>query len=67
MQDIKKDPHIHQNWDVTVVIISGAVAPPSTAIVQFCSNDVKRHVDVVNVARKSVHLCLPKTRLLTRM
>ena len=66
MQDFKRDPRITQNWDVTVVI-SGAVAPSSTAIVQFCSNDEKLPKHVVDVARKSVRLCLPKTRLLTRM
>ena len=60
------DPRVTQTWDVTVAI-SGPVAPPSTAIVQFCSNDVKLPDTVVDVARKSVHLCLPKTRLLTRM
>ena len=48
---------------------AGAVAPPMTAIVQFSSNDAKLppNANVVDVARKSVHSILPKTRLLTRM
>ena len=60
------DCRITQIWDVTVAI-SGAVAPSSTAIVQFCSNDVQLPDIVVDVARKSVHSSLPNTRLLTRM
>ena len=62
------DPHITQNWDVTVAVTgAGAVAPSSTAIVQFSSNDVKLPAIVVDVARKSVHSYLPNTQLLTRM
>ena len=62
------DPRITQIWDVTVAITGpGAVAPSSTAIVQFCSNDVKLPDIVVDVALKSVHSSLPKIRLLTRM
>ena len=38
------DPGIPQIWDVTVAI-TGPVAPPSTAIVQFCSNNVKLPVE----------------------
>ena len=69
LQDIENDPGIPQIWDVTVAITgAGAVAPPMTAIVQFSSNDAKLpNANVVDVARKSVHSILPKTRLLTRM
>ena len=65
MQDILTDPHVTGNWDVTVAV-TGPVAPPSTAIVQFCSNDANFPDNVVDVACKGVHLYLSKTRLLTR-